>query len=262
MDKVSGLYQKIQSFPVTDSAEALGCFQELLIEKLDALNVLWFAVYKGTFGYKTWYQTRINEWKLMDVTSYTDSQWDSELAFNEYYSRCEQDGYMDPLFEHAIKSVGTTRVHLLRESFDYQKWEKHWMFPFLKERGIGERMISVFSISDSSESCFVVDRGVGATPFTQDDANEVHKLLIRFPRLHYWLMLERGLTEPATRPFSPREKQVLQLLLSSLPEVEIAKKLNLAQGTVHNYITAIYKTLELNSRYELVQLWLSEVPIR
>jgi len=145
---------------------------------------------------------------------------------------------------------------------DYQEWQKHWMFTFLKERDIGERMISVFSISDLSESCFVVDRCNGAKPFTDEDADEVHKLLVRFPRLHYWLMLERGLTEPATRPLSPREKQVLKLLLSSLSEAEIAKELNLAKGTVHNYISSIYKIFKLNSRYELVQLWLQELPIR
>ena len=262
MDRVDYLHQKIQSLPVTRSAQALKCFQELLVERLDASNVLWFAVYKGTYGYKSWYHTRINEWKLMDIASYTDDEWDSELALSEYYSRCEQDGHMDPLLEHAIQSVGTTRVHRIRQCVEYEEWQKHWMFTFLKERDIAERMISVFSISDLSESCFVVDRCNGAKPFTKEDADEVHKLLIRFPRLHYWLMLERGLTEPATRPLSPREKQVLQLLLSSLPEAEIAKKLDLAKGTVHNYISSIYKIFNLNSRYELVQLWLREVPIR
>lgn len=133
------------------------------------------------------------------------------------------------------------------------------MKPWLERQGVGERMVGAFTLSDKSESYFLVDRQPNSPAFTEADRQLFYELLISFPRLHYWLFLERGLVAPAHRPLSPRERQVLNLLMGPMSELEIAQSLALSKGTVHNYIGNIYKNFVVSSRYELIQLWLKPV---
>ena len=86
------------------------------------------------------------------------------------------------------------------------------------------------------------------------------ELLLRFPRVHHWLMLERGLVPPAKRSFSPRQREVVQHLLGPQTEKAIAEELALSKGALHNYVTDIYKNMGVGSRHELVQCWLQELP--
>jgi DNA-binding NarL/FixJ family response regulator len=53
--------------------------------------------------------------------------------------------------------------------------------------------------------------------------------------------------------FSPREKDVLQLLMQRLSNQEIAAKLFVSEGTVKNYLTTIYDKLQVKNRREAIQ---------
>ena len=159
----------------------------------------------------------------------------------------------------SVKSAGKSRVHLLHDAVAKEDWREHWMKPWLERQGVGERMVGAFTLSDESESYFLIDRAPNSPAFTEADRQLFYKLLVSFPRLHYWLFLERGLVAPAQRPLSPRERQVLSLLMGPMPEQEIAQSLELSKGTVHNYIGDIYKNYAVSSRYELVQLWLQPI---
>ncbi len=52
----------------------------------------------------------------------------------------------------------------------------------------------------------------------------------------------------------------MQYLLKPLSEKEIAASLGLTYGTVHNYVTEIYRIYGVCSRFELIPLWLADVP--
>lgn len=54
------------------------------------------------------------------------------------------------------------------------------------------------------------------------------------------------------------ERRVLDQLLIGLGEKEVAAKLVLSQYTVHDHIKAIYRKLEVNSRPELLALFVAE----
>ena len=106
----------------------------------------------------------------------------------------------------------------------------------------------------------MIDRAPDEAPFTQNDVKLCYQVLIEFPRVHYWLMLERGVVALAERPFSPREKEVVKLLLGPLDEKSIAARMKLSKGTLHNYVVEIYKNLKVTSRYQLIQLCLAQYP--
>jgi len=61
----------------------------------------------------------------------------------------------------------------------------------------------------------------------------------------------------ASAPLAPREREVLELLLTEATEKQIAERLGLAVSTTHAYITGIYRKFGVRGRAGLMSLWLS-----
>jgi len=57
---------------------------------------------------------------------------------------------------------------------------------------------------------------------------------------------------------SPRHQQTLDLLLAGDAEKQIAGKLGLSRHTVHDYVKAVYRRFGVNSRGELLALWVKK----
>ena len=53
---------------------------------------------------------------------------------------------------------------------------------------------------------------------------------------------------------SQREKQVLRLLARGLPNAEIARRLHLSEGTIRNYVSAIFSKLNVSDRTQAAVL--------
>lgn len=56
----------------------------------------------------------------------------------------------------------------------------------------------------------------------------------------------------ATEPLTPREEEVLELLVEGLSNREIAARLHLTEGTVRNYVSRIIGKLQANDRTQAV----------
>ena len=238
----------------------LELYQDYLARVLNAFQVTWYAGYRGQYGRKLWHTEVMNDWKIFDIKFPVGTEFDKIDAAKKYYLKARSQGALDPQVKISVENAGQSRVHLLHDNITRDEWDKHWMKKMLAKYDIGERMVGAFTLTPIAESYFLIDRTFDQKPFDEDDRRRFLDALISFPRLHFWLFLNRGLIEPAKRPLSPREKEVLQLALGSKSEAEIAEQLELSKGTVHNYIVDIYKVFDVNSRYELAQLWLSTVP--
>ncbi len=260
VDDLAQLRKAIGACSATEVAKAIELYQQYLAKALNAFQVTWYAGYRGKFGRKLWHTNMMYDWKIFDIIFPVGTSFDKADAAKKYYLKARSEGALDPQVKISVENSGKSRVHLLYDNISKEEWDKHWMKVMLGKYDIGERMVGVFSMTDIAESYFLVDRGFDAEPFNEDDRERFLEALISFPRLHYWLFLNRGLIQPAKRPLSPRDKDVLQYLLGPLSEAEIAEKLELTKGTVHNYVVDIYKNFGVSSRYELVQLWISEVP--
>ena len=53
--------------------------------------------------------------------------------------------------------------------------------------------------------------------------------------------------------FTPRERQILNLLLANMDNAEMAEKLFLSERTVRNYVSTIYAKFGVHSRLQLFQ---------
>lgn len=75
-----------------------------------------------------------------------------------------------------------------------------------------------------------------------------------------WLDAGFGARLAASRPelvarVSPAQHRVLELLLTGMTEPEIAAKIDRSRHTVHDHTKAIYASLGVRSRVELVLLF-------
>lgn len=70
------------------------------------------------------------------------------------------------------------------------------------------------------------------------------------------LELEReppGIAGPLLAPLTPREREVATPVVDGLSDREIAKRLSLGHHTVTQYVTRIYRKLEVDSRVTLTR---------
>ena len=67
---------------------------------------------------------------------------------------------------------------------------------------------------------------------------------------------ERNLLQLKSGTLSPRERQVLRLLLTDLSEKEIAYQLGLGWRTTHGYTVSILRKFDVKGRIGLMALWL------
>lgn len=259
-DHLNILKEKILSCAATDSQRMMTLYQQYLTELVGGFQMIWLAAYRGQYGRKLWHTKIMNDWKIIDMEYPPETDIDQVSAAKKFYKRARETGALGPQFLLSLSSAGKTRSLLLTDAISREKWREHWMGKLMEKHGVGERMVGVYTLSDTAESYAMVDRAPGEPPFGERERALLYDALISFPRLHYWLFLNRGLVAPAKKPLSPREQSVLQYLLGSSSISSIAEALGLATGTVQNYVNDIYKIFDVSSRYALVQLWLGDVP--
>ena len=254
--QLSELARCINSSDAIDTSTSLEMYQKYICVAMEATAVTWCALYKGPYGRDTWYTQVMNDWKVFDMKFPIGQNLDLEVVKKNFYAKAKKEGGVGAGIENMMSAAGQTRAQNVENSMPFSEWEKHWEYDLWIKQGIGDRMSGAFFLSEISESHVWVDRAIDQPRFKDSDKEKLIEIMNRFPRVQRWWMLERGLLEPSTRPLSPREKEVLKLLLQPKSESEIANHLNLAAGTVHNYIVEIYKVFQVGGRYELIQLWL------
>jgi len=63
------------------------------------------------------------------------------------------------------------------------------------------------------------------------------------------------LNETRLKILTPAQRRVFELLVQGLIEKEVAAQLGISTHTVHDHVKAIYKTLSVSTRGELVSRW-------
>jgi DNA-binding NarL/FixJ family response regulator len=70
----------------------------------------------------------------------------------------------------------------------------------------------------------------------------------------YTALAKATRAEGQTQPLTERETEVLRLAKRGLPNPQIARSLHISAGTVRNYLSSIYRKLDVHSRHEALQV--------
>jgi len=151
----------------------------------------------------------------------------------------------DPILEAARKGQHVT---LLRQDLVSEEvWSK--VGPFWRRTGFDHVLLVVHPMNRDVFSGVAFHRRCGKPNYVERDRAIVHVVFRQVEWLH------RHGTNTAAQGIvvhlSPRERQVLTLLLSGDSRKEVAKKLRISEHTVGDYMKQLHKHFAVNSRAEL-----------
>jgi DNA-binding CsgD family transcriptional regulator len=121
--------------------------------------------------------------------------------------------------------------------------------------GLQHCLVSVYPVASHILSCVGLHRSAERGPFSERERMITHVVLQQVDWLH-----RHGTDVPAkdgVLPLSARERQVLIFLLGGDSRRQIATKLGLSEHTITDYMKNIYRQLRVNSRGELLALFIS-----
>jgi DNA-binding CsgD family transcriptional regulator len=140
-----------------------------------------------------------------------------------------------------------------------REWRRSEVFNgHIRPMGIDDRMLSFCRLpgcdAGNGEHGIALLRALGDKPFTAHDRRLVHLMFSELrPLIGTQLMSCRGLE---LRALSPRLEAVRDLLLAGCSDKEIAQEGGLAQPTVREYVTAIYRRYGVRGRAQLLARFL------
>jgi DNA-binding CsgD family transcriptional regulator len=132
-------------------------------------------------------------------------------------------------------------------------WSRHGQTYYAL--GLQHCLLSIYPINPQVMSCVGLHRSQGREPFGERERAITHVVLQQVDWLH-----RHGTDVPAkddVLPLSARERQVLIFLLGGDSRRQIAHRLGLSEHTITDYIKNIYRQLRVNSRGELLSLFIS-----
>jgi DNA-binding CsgD family transcriptional regulator len=131
-----------------------------------------------------------------------------------------------------------------------QRVEQRSMDAAWRAAGIGQYLVSFYPLGDTANSVVGFYRRQETPLFTDRDRTIVHVVVSQVGWLHC-----HGLDVPAkvtVLQLSRREREVMSFLLIGDSQKQVARKLELSEHTVGDYVKQIYKHFEVNSRAELL----------
>lgn len=146
-------------------------------------------------------------------------------------------------------SLGTGVVDM--EAFKKTRYYEY----FYRAPGIADRVWVIFPINVDSESYFVFDTYEPGRQFSARELYLATEALRGIKWFHREQLLSHGLGI-SREPLSPAERRILLKVLTGATEKAIADQLSLTQGTVHQYITGLYRKFGVRGRSEFMALWL------
>lgn len=129
-------------------------------------------------------------------------------------------------------------------------WEASGNAPAWEAAGIMDFVASLYPLGKGAYSAVGFYRRAGGRRFAARDRVLVDMLVPQIDWLHR--ATEEGLNGVSLDHLSPREREVLTLLLAGNARKEVASKLNLSAHTVTDHLKVIYKKFGVRSRAELL----------
>jgi DNA-binding CsgD family transcriptional regulator len=180
---------------------------------------------------------------------------DYEEILEEYRNFHVEDDEWVAFFE---ATAGTHRAFYKDDVFGEVPWSQTshaWLF---EQIGVQDRMHAAYALGDGVELFLCVDRTCDE-PYTAHDRTVLFELMRGLGPFWSRIATSFGLYEHQQR-LTKRQRETLFYLLGGYSEAEIAEMMGLTQGSAHQYVMAVYRALNVNSRPQLMATWMEDVP--
>lgn len=267
------LWQRLAQFPPAQTDAALRFMQQWIARAVDADNVIWIGAVRALRGQAAAKDPMFG-WRLRARSALRPDPEPYRRLLKEYYipdhygrltpgyyersHESKKDAHIGTTARASFVQAGSFRVYRLRDKsfLDYAAFKRTEQYRLYYRDVFADRMTIGFPVARGVESFFLIDRFFGRKPFARRDAAIAGGAIRGVPTLHWHLIVSHGLSR-GEKGLSPLERQVLLALLGPGTEKDIAAQLGVQQGTLHNYVTALYARMGVASRAALTALWLS-----
>lgn len=259
-EAIYGLWDELSDFGVQACDEALAHCMRALCRWTHADNAFWIGAVRLMDGAAA-SDDPLSGWRLGSIQSLMPGQ---TLRTREAARKLTNDP------DHASRTItaqaGAFRSYRLSAGdwLDLDAYRKSAHFDArYRQQGVSDRIWVVFPVNADAESYVCLDRhgdrhGEGRD-FGEAEVELAARTLRGIKWFHRQLLLSHGLGI-GEGALTDAERGVLHALLSGATEKEIAVRMHLTPGSVHQYAIRIYRKLEVGSRGELMALWLSGRP--
>lgn len=246
---VTALWGELSEIPMANAAEASEHCLSSLARILGASNAFWVAAAAGPARCGD----PLHGWRPRAVTRLR-----SHPGFDQRIADVVRDmdaHVVDPMTLANAQHIGRTRAFLRAELVDDSTWDRSVMVnEILRPIGVGDRLISTVNLGPTHEAHLGLDRDAGERGFGARERDLLQFFLLGSRLFHHQQFLFRGAAQPA---LTPREREVLSLLLTEMTEREIGEALGLTWRTTHQYAASIFRKFGVRGRLGLTALWLS-----
>jgi DNA-binding CsgD family transcriptional regulator len=249
--RAHALWDELASFDAAHTEEALTRLMQGLSDLVEARNVAWIgAVRTG----EVLPDDPVQGWWLRAIR-YLHPGRRLAAAASEQVRNLEA-GQADISTIRNVSFAGQFRVHLLKELVPPSWFKGDYYRLYYTALNRHDAIWAGVPINENAEVYFGLYRGAKQPRFTEADRDMVAYALRSLRGLLHQHMLSRGLLV-ASSPLTKLERQVVQALLTGLPEREIAETLDHGYNTTHEYVIRIFRKYGVSNRAALMALWLA-----
>jgi DNA-binding CsgD family transcriptional regulator len=248
------LWHELMEFPASSPQEALDHCLRALARQIGAVNATWVgAAREKDWESKSPFDPLLGWRPHICLTLHPTDAWQRA---HEVAMDAVRHNYMDPQTVALASRFGQNRCFLRDEVVSDRDWKRDRIHrEVLAPLGVGHRLIGASATAPGAESYLIFDRESGGRGFGARERDLLGFFLRGSTLFHRELLQMHGLLN-ASRPLSPRERDVLRLLLTGASEREIARALGLTPATTHQYVVALLRNFGAHSRAELMAQWL------
>jgi DNA-binding CsgD family transcriptional regulator len=187
-----------------------------------------------------------------------------------------ENDFFDGAIEHPLADVFRDNArgivtHRREDVLDDTAWYgSDYVNQLARPAGVDHPIVSKLTLVDGGVTVLVLFRAFGEKPFTARErelAGMFHRSagkLLRHKQAtptHCKASLLNVEEDQRSASLPPRLKSVLERLLAGDSEKQVAYHLGLSKHTVHEYVKALYRRLDVNSRGELMALFVEPAAI-
>jgi DNA-binding CsgD family transcriptional regulator len=156
-----------------------------------------------------------------------------------------------------MQRTGSFRVLRLRDLVDESWFESDFYREYYESTGMCDAMYTIIPVNEHAESLVSLFRDRSLPAFSAEDVEAASYALRGTRWFHQRVLLSQGLVL-AKSPLTSTETRVVRELLQGDIERAVSIKLGLSYHSAREHIANIYKKFGINSRAELMALWLGK----
>jgi len=257
-ESVYALWDALSDFDVADANQALDFLFRRLCVWLKAENAFWIGAVRIMRGASA-RRDPMSGWRA-GALQVLDPAFSAERVRKRGMRALRSATTTDPgdTSRALAAQSGQFRTYTLMsgELVDLSAFQRteHYDVNY-RQRGLSDRLWVVFPVNADAEAYYCFDKYGKRRRFRGQDVTLAAHALRGIKWFHRQQLLMHGLGVTES-PLAPAERRILRWLMTDLDESGIAKRMGLTPGSVHQYITSLYRKFGVRSRSALISLWL------